>query len=181
MNPQTDDDPVFAWAVQLVLVREGVCSPNGDGRSDDKFGGLTRFGWSQRKNPDVDVENLTYERAIELYRERKWRKLRCAEMPPPVALCVFDSAVNAGDLPTGRMLQQVARVAQDGIIGPRTLAAVNALDPFETVAYFQTLRVLRYVLTRGWETYRTGWVRRTFIVSIQAFSNPPGSSSSSSN
>lgn len=36
-------------------------------------GGATKFGISQRANPDVDVPNLTEEQARQIYNERYWR------------------------------------------------------------------------------------------------------------
>ena len=48
-------------------------------------------------------------------------------MPPSIALLVFDSAINSGIGRAVRWLQDAASVAQDGVIGPRTLQAIDLL------------------------------------------------------
>jgi lysozyme family protein len=166
------DDAVFAWAVGIVLVREGVIG-DGDGFSDRSEDGLTRYGVAQRAWPQIDVRSLTREGAVAFYRKEFWDFLHCGEMPPPIAISLFDSAVNQGRAPAARMIQSVVRVAQDGAIGPHTLAAIRQQDPIECVAWFSTLRVLRYVLTRGWPTNGLGWTRRVFLIALFGFLTNP--------
>ena len=81
----------FAQAVEFVLQCEG-------GLVDDPAdpGGLTNRGISQRAYPNEDIRNLTVERAKELYSRDYWTAARCDELPPGMALVVFDSAVNCG-------------------------------------------------------------------------------------
>ena len=58
-------------------------------------GGLTRFGISQKYNPDVDVANLTLEQAKEIYLNRYWIPAGCDEAPYPMDICLFDARVNS--------------------------------------------------------------------------------------
>lgn len=84
----------FERAVSFTLPHEGDGSDEGDGA------GLTRFGISQRHNPDIDVRNLTKEKAIVVYRERYWDSLDLDSYEPAVAVAAFDTAVNVGQYKT---------------------------------------------------------------------------------
>jgi len=122
---------LFENAIEVVLAHEG------DVLVDLPFdlGGLTRFGISQRWNPDVDVVHLTREGAIEIYWQRYWQGHRYDELPEPIAIKTFDLAVNLGEPTVVLCLQRALwacgnRVALDGEIGPMTAgAAAQAPEP----------------------------------------------------
>lgn len=86
-------------------------------------GGVTFCGIDQRDHPGVDVKNLTMEGVRDIYYEL-WTKFKCNVLPPPWDLFVFDSAVNPGPAFPVRAMQECLAVNVDGLIGPRTLAAV---------------------------------------------------------
>jgi len=88
-------------------------------------GGTTKYGIDQRSHPGVDVENLTLAEAEQIYLNGEWTECRCAELPPPWDLAVFDAAVNVGSHRAIVWLQQAVGVIADGFIGPKTLAAVQ--------------------------------------------------------
>lgn len=113
----------FEAAVALVIQWEGGGEITDS--STDR-GGLTRWGISKRAHPDLDVAELTRERAIEVYRERYWRVVRADEMPPALALVVMDFAVHSGPDTAIRWLQRALKVEVDGVMGPVTLAACRA-------------------------------------------------------
>lgn len=91
----------FDQAVEFVLEREGYLS-------NDKFdrGGLTKYGISQKANPDIDVRNLTREDAIAIYKDRYWDAIGADGMDMATALVAFDSAVNHGVGNARKMLAQ---------------------------------------------------------------------------
>ncbi|MDF1536067.1 MAG: glycosyl hydrolase 108 family protein [bacterium] len=88
-------------------------------------GGETNFGISARAHPDVDIVNLTRDRAMEIYRTDYWRVWMDKINDPILCLQVFDFAVNAGLPKAAIFLQRTVGVAEDSIIGPITLTAVN--------------------------------------------------------
>jgi len=88
-------------------------------------GGETNFGISKRAHPDVDIANLTAEKAEFIYRKSYWRTWMEQIDDTVLVLQVFDFGVNAGLPRTAKMLQKTAGVTQDGIIGPVTLKALN--------------------------------------------------------
>lgn len=77
---------------------------------DGASGAPTNFGINQRANPDIDVRNLTPERAAQLRRERYWDKSGAASQATPAAQAiVYDTAVNMGVSASQRMLQETGR------------------------------------------------------------------------
>jgi len=89
-------------------------------------GGLTNFGIAKRSHPDVDIKNLTEEKAKDIYREKYWDKVHGDALAPAVALAVMDYAVNSGTSRSAKTLQKVVGATADGAIGPNTLKKVNA-------------------------------------------------------
>ena len=87
-------------------------------------GRLTKFGIDQRSHPDVDIKNLTVEQAIEIYRTCYWNPAQGDILPYPLNLEHFDSAVNLGLHQAIKLLQRACGANDDGVWGPKTMAAV---------------------------------------------------------
>jgi lysozyme family protein len=158
----------FSIAVAFLIDRiEGASALVSD------TGGKTRFGISQRAYPDVDIEHLTRLGAEAIYQRDYWRVVRGDDLPPGLALLVFDAAVNMG---TGRavtLLQRVLRLREDGIAGPETVRAAGAFKPpSELRALYNDARLTAYdaIATKGAEfaVQLTGWRRRLFRVADEA-------------
>ena len=151
----------FEQAVAMVLRHEGgyVNDPRDPG-------GETRFGISKRAYPDVDILRLTEDEAKAIYKRDYWDKLRTDEIPEPLAICLFDAAVNMGRDKAVRLLQRACGVAQDGVMGGNTIAAANRLS--DAVVRFSTERCIAYTGIRGFDTFGKGWLRRTFSVALEA-------------
>ncbi len=62
----------------------------------DDPGGETNYGISKRAHPNEDIKNLTLERVTKIYEEEYWNPAGCGGLELPLAVCVFDSAVNHG-------------------------------------------------------------------------------------
>jgi len=99
----------------------------GYGNDADDRGGETRWGISKKQYPEIAIANLTRERAEDIYARDYWRAVRGDELPPAVALAVFDAAVLAGPSKAVRFLQLALDkvglddVQADGLMGPATL------------------------------------------------------------
>ncbi len=129
---------------------------------------LTKYGISSRYNPDVDVERLTLEGAVELYKRRYW-KAEYDEIPgEALAIKLFDFAVNAGHARAHRTLQRALnhllparrRLKVDGVLGERTLEALTALPESAVLDEFTVGIILFYAGRPHWERFKWGWVRR---------------------
>ena len=81
----------FDKAISILFALEGYESNHA---SDP--GGYTKYGISQRYNPDIDIKNLTKEKAKEIYLERYWLPLGCDERPYPWDVLIFVQGVNIG-------------------------------------------------------------------------------------
>jgi len=96
----------------------------------------------------------------DIYRARYWDALACDELPAGVDFAVFDYGVNSGISRAAKVLQRVLGVADDGTIGPLTLAAVKRAAPTLIIIALcdERLRFLRSL--RTWRVFGKGWGRR---------------------
>lgn len=153
----------FDQAFRFVVGVEG-----GETNDVDDPGGLTRWGVAQNYHPDIDVAHLTLEGAREVYRSRYWDLCSCDEFPPPLALALFDCAVNQGVGTAIRLLQRALRVDVDGIVGPDTIAAAGGVVTEDLLIEFLSFRANRYA--DGQIKYRRGWFVRLFKLQRAAWS-----------
>ncbi len=122
----------------------------------------TKFGISAAAHPGLDIAGLRLEEARAIYRREYWDVVRGDALPPPLALLVFDAAVNNGVGRAVRWLQQAAGVGADGVLGEATLAAVRARagDGVSLMAEFQAQRLVFMAGLPTWRTFGLGWARR---------------------
>lgn len=130
-------------------------------------GGETKYGISKRSYPNEDIPNMTLERSKMLYKRDYWDKIKGDELPSVLASFVFDAAVNQGVDPAIRMLQRALGVAQDGIMGLDTMRKIRDSGK-ESCALFMAERAMRYMSTRNADKYLRGWLKRLFIVTMEA-------------
>jgi lysozyme family protein len=124
----------------------------------------TKFGVSASAYPQLDIANLTEEQAEEIYRRDYWAPLQGDSLPLPIALVVFDAAVNAGPKRAVFWLQQATGVPADGVLGPDTLAALNAGDPLALAREALVRRLDFSTHLSSWASFGLGWSRR--IISL---------------
>lgn len=155
---------MFEKAIVLVLKHEG-----GYVNDPKDPGGETKFGISKRAYPDLDIKNLSLADAKAIYHRDYWLKCRCDEVPYPVALIAFDTAVNMGVGAAIKLLQTACSVTSDGIFGSQTMAKLQAMDPVSLVAGFCTLRMERYTSLPTFQRFGRGWTKRSFETAIMAF------------
>ena len=131
-------------------------------------GGETRWGISKRSYPSEDIANLTLERARELYQRDYWSPIKGDQLPPALALCLFDMAVNSGVPQAVRTLQKAIDVPVDGILGPGTLGKALSLPTEILVSYFQAERILFMSKLDAFAAFGRGWTRRVISTAIEA-------------
>lgn len=123
-------------------------------------GGETQWGISKRTYPAVNIKALTRDQAISLYKRDFWDASKAAQLPPAVGFQLLDAAVNSGIAQATRWLQRAARVADDGRLGPVSLAAIKASDPNDLVLRFLAERLEFMTGLKTWQTFGKGWARR---------------------
>jgi lysozyme family protein len=149
----------FDTAFEKLLGHEGGFS---DHAADP--GGKTRYGITEAVAREVgyrgDMRELPLDLAKRIYIERYWRPVRADELPAGVRYAVFDAAVNSGPGQAVKWLQRAAGVLDDGVLGPKTLAAVNALnaDSLRSKILAQRLRFMSSL--PNWPAFSRGWSRR---------------------
>jgi lysozyme family protein len=113
------------------------------------------------------ISTLTQDQAKLIYKEFYWTPIKGDQLPWPLCVYVFDSAVNQGVIPAVKMLQRALKQPQDGILGVATLEAATHASSF-TCAQFMAYRAMRYQSTKNADIYGVGWLTRIFDVSYKA-------------
>jgi lysozyme family protein len=153
------------WNVDAPGARDGTNKRNSGYVNDpDDAGGETKYGIAKNANPDVDIANLDWEGAKEIYYKKYWLAAKCDKMNGRVAVLHFDGAVNHGVGRAAKFLQRAAGVEDDGAIGPGTLGAVAAKDPIDLCNSICDQRAKFYddIIKNkpSQEKFRKGWMRR---------------------
>lgn len=129
-------------------------------------GGETIYGIARRDHPDMWADGPpTLEAAMARYEDQYWRASGANRLPEPYDLLVFDSAVNQGAHAAVSILQRGLGIEPDGRVGPQTIAACLSAGP-EGPAKVLAERALRYTLTRGFDRFGRGWLKRTYMVAL---------------
>jgi lysozyme family protein len=123
-------------------------------------GGETKFGISKRSYPAEDIAGMTLERAKELYLRDFWGPAGCGAVPDGVRFDLFDTAVNSGVKTAIKLLQRAVGEVDDGILGARTLQAVNSMPAPRIVARFNGVRLAMMADLPTWPAFGRGWARR---------------------
>ena len=123
-------------------------------------GGLTNWGISQRSYPGEDIRGMTLERAKLIYLRDFWGPAGCESVPDGVKFDLFDMAVNAGVRTSIRCLQRAVGETADGVIGPRTLQAIQSMPVTRMRARFNAQRLIAFTDLAHWPAFGKGWVRR---------------------
>ena len=164
----------FDSALAFVLGFEG-----GYVNDPRDYGGATNLGITQRTldaariaHPTwglpASVVSLRRQDAARIYRADYWDAVRGDDLPPGVALLVFDCAVNQGPGRARKWLQTAVGAVSDGDLGPKTMAAIAEASVCIVIREFGLLRAMGYVTTGQMLVYGTGWFRRLFGAVVEA-------------
>lgn len=157
-----DTDDRFYKAIEIILGHEG-----GYVNDPEDPGGETNWGISKRSYPELDIKNLTRDEAIEIYRKDWWDKYGYNRIEnDSLAFMLFDQAILNGANMVNRMMQAVIRkdlgdldIEVDGIIGDKTINAINNLNPQDLIERFIHRAERRY-RDLDMPKYLKGWLNR---------------------
>lgn len=132
-------------------------------------GGATNFGVTiktlaaHRGHPVSirDVKALTKGEARQILKEGYWDPIFGDELPSGLDYAVFDFAVNSGPSRAVKTLQECLGVAPDGIMGKKTLRAIQEHGDVEgLIDEYIEARLVYVKGLKTWKTFGRGWSRR---------------------
>jgi len=120
----------------------------------------TKYGVSAAAYPKLDIKNLTLDDVKPIYEKNYWKPVRGDDLPAGVDLAVFDAGVMSGPARGAKWLQAALGVAQDGIIGPNTLAKLRVSDGVQTIKKVCAKRQGFVQALKTFVTFGKGWTTR---------------------
>ena len=161
----------FARAMPLVLAHEG-----GYSNHPQDPGGVTLEGVIQRvydgyrRRRGVPTRALTAgmrgsldwkRERDEIYRLQYWNQCLCDDLPAGIDYVVFDGAVNSGPAQSIKWVQRALNLPADGVMGQRTLAAIEAHPNHDALVNAICDRRMAFLRAlRTWPTFGRGWSSR---------------------
>ncbi len=109
------------------------------------------------------MKALKVDEAKDIYFANYWNALSCGALPAGLDLVVFDFGVNAGVRQAAKVLQRCVFVADDGVIGPITLGAIENFGVAELIRKFGQERMKFYKSLGTFATFGPGWRNRVEI------------------
>lgn len=133
-------------------------------------GGETKWGLSKRAHPDIEIKDLTEEKAKTIYALCYWSAINgneVAKISERVAIKYFDMAVNMGATRATKIVQDALngiegvaeRLWVDGRPGNATLRALRQADEDDLLAEIVPLLEEFYRKIDN-ERFIKGWLRR---------------------
>lgn len=159
---------IFEQAFGRLIGHEGGFQNNPKDRGNWTGGKIgvgvnkgTKFGISAMTYPGEDIVNLTVERAKLIYKRDFWGPAGCDAVPEGLKFDLFDTAVHSGYPRAVKFLQKATNEEADGDLGPRTLQAIQSMDPERLIARFNGWR-LDFLNDNPelWDEFGRGWAQR---------------------
>ena len=164
----------FEEALAVVLRHE---DPRLSGVVIEDCGGRTRFGIAERSHPQqgdrfyCGSKDDALEIAREIYRRDYWEAIRGDEIvQQQIAGKLLDMAVNMGVRQATLLCQRAvnactaARLIEDGVVGAKTLSAINACNPEALLVHLREASAgfYRHIASIKPEAaqYLRGWLAR---------------------
>lgn len=159
----------FLPAFESMILNEGgyVLTNIQSDKGGQTFAGIARNRWPNWAGWSVVDAGGTPQADLVrgFYRANFWNPLRLDDVADQsVARTLFDFGVNAGTSTAAKLAQIVAETTPDGSVGPKTLSAINAINPELFMAKYALAKLARYrdIVTRdqSQRVFLLGWVNR---------------------
>lgn len=135
--------------------------------------GVTRSAWEafiNRKVTEDEMRALTPELVKPFYKALYWDRIKGDVLPDGVDYAAYDLAVNSGPHRAAQYLQEIAGVTADGMIGPKSIEAIQSCDAKETADAICDMRLDFLKRLATFDTFGKGWSRRVAEVKAKAIS-----------
>lgn len=163
----------FEIEIPRVLAHEGgyVNHPSDPGgetnrgitdRLDGKIDGLVDLDGDGIG--DVNIKGLTEDQAKEVYKRKFWDQMKGDEIESQaIAGILFDGYVNMGTQAI-KMIQRILSLKDDGVVGNKTITAINNADEIILYTAYKKARIMFYenLVERKPQlaVFLKGWLRR---------------------
>lgn len=149
----------FNTAFDRLMVNEGGYSNNPADPGGETMWGVTKNVALANGYTGAMVD-LPKSFAASIYKDKYWMAVRADELPPEIRFDVFDAAVNSGPVQSIKWLQRCLGVADDGVLGPKTLSAATVYNGAALSKKFNAQRLRFMTNLNTWSSFGKGWARR---------------------
>jgi len=149
----------FEQAFEKLIGHEGKYSNNPADPGGETMYGVTK-ATARAHGYSGNMIDLPLSAAKLIYKSSYWDTVRADDLPDAVRFDVFDASVNSGPRQAIKFLQRAAGVADDGIIGGQTLAAIRSIDPQLLDKRLSGHRLKYMADLKTWPSFARGWARR---------------------
>lgn len=163
----------FDLAFKEIIAIEGTATTNDP---TDK-GGLTKYGISKKAFPNVDIANLTLDKAKKIYQDNYWKtsNINLDSFDYKIALELFDIGVNQGIVTAAKKLQRALNLMNrnekdfpdlmlDGNAGQKTISAYKKVNKDVLLKVLNGFQFMTYVeiteRDKTQEKFFNGWMIR---------------------
>lgn len=125
----------------------------------------TLSAWLRRPASIAEVKALTLDTANKIYEANYWRPIAGDRLPAGLDYAAFDFGINSGPRRAIMELQAVLAsknkaVGIDGIVGEKTLAAIEAWDIEDLIRAYIDRRMAFFRKLNTWKDFGRGWTYR---------------------
>lgn len=162
----------FETALAHVLQSEGgyVNNPKDPGGMTNL--GCTKTTWEEfvgHPVSEADMRALTPASVAPLYKRKYWDKVSGDQLPTGLDYAVFDAAINSGPGRAAKWLQEVVGVEADGVIGYKTIVALQETPLAKIISQYNDKRLQFLESLPTFATFGKGWSNR--VSSVQSISS----------
>ncbi|VVE31802.1 hypothetical protein PEP31012_03716 [Pandoraea eparura] len=147
----------FDEAFDALIGNEGAYSNNPKDPGGETMWGITARV-ARASGYSGPMKDLPRDTAKAIAKKLYWDPLRLDELDARVAFQIFDANYNGGHPVI--WMQGAAGAKVDGLIGPQTIAAVQATDPLRFMMRWNSLRLTYFTSLKTWLDFGKGWARR---------------------
>lgn len=159
----------FNLAIEWLFEVEGAFSNHFADRGGPTKYGITLKTLSEFRGAQLgpdEVRSLSVQEAKIIYHVLYWLPMKLEQIENGLLCCtIFDQCVNRGVPTVARQLQKICELAQDGIMGPRTIEKINFMVPkrlaIELIKESQLSYAEIIVRKPDQAVFLLGWLRRT--------------------
>lgn len=128
----------------------------------------TMYGISAKSYPKLDIVSLTLPKAKSIYLTDFWGRLKCDQLPAPVAIALFKEGVNLGVEGAAKAFQRSLRVDADGSIGQITIGIATSSPPKIVLEQFLAECAYEYTKMALFAVDGKGWLSRVIKTAVEA-------------